>query len=855
MKTYHWHIVLLLFILSSIPWLCTAQTEYPTGSPSSSPLSISGGIACTNRLGGVSSVTGPSTSNVSCHAGETMVSCGYTESVDRVGGTIIDPITNVCTAYEYAGLSWTIQAVARCCTFPTTDFTTLTIQSTANESVSAQCPDGSTLTGCSYYLVSGSGNAVKGAFAGAQSSPPQTAAWISTGNQCNAEAKTGIIVQAIARCLSMNKPAYTLACETKATYTNLANFGTCQSGLQMLACAGFSPGGAIDRHYVTSDNTCYVQVNSGSPHYANAICCEVILTASPTSDPTPSPTNNPSVAPSIAPTNVPSVAPSASPSASPSMAPTQTLSPTNAPSMSPSHVPSASPSLSPSNAPSNTPSASPTNDPSITPTNAPSVAPSIPPTNVPSMSPTRNPSVAPSHVPSATPSSPPSTAPSHNPSLAPTIAPTSDPTNYPSSPPTLTPSINPTKDPTLTPSINPSKTPSKNPTIMPSNDPTIPPTKIPTDSPSTYPTMNPSMSPSNIPSNVPTRVPTRSPTRIPTSTPTHVPSTIPTNIPSAKPSITPSVSPVEPTLTPSNNPIKDPTVTPTIVPTKDPTKIPTDSPSTKYPTRNPTKVPTILPTRLPSVKPSIPPSMSPTRNPTKDPTMTPSVDTIIPSANPTIVPTGSPSSYPSNIPTALPTQIPTLFIPIQKAFTLLLNGNFGTFEQYLNDNNVKINVWAAEVIRTLLNDDNNPQLSSIIVAILNVRGGSIVIDYELESNSGSMDIIDVAEIIISSTQEVQTIGGFTFPVISNTVYMPNGKGQEEEQSKNDDTSIIWISTSVIILGIVIVFTMHRYCRKSIVADTPATPVTSPMTPRVGSFPLPMTTQYANQLMGDNVEAL
>eukprot|EP01083_Nonionella_stella_P312060 1114737_1 len=268
----------------------------------------------------------PATSIVSCQAGETMVSCGYDGTYpDQIGGTNIDPTTNVCEAYDHSS-SNSIRAVARCCTFPTeANVVTSTVSSIANESVSAQCLSDSVLTGCSMYFVSGNADQVKGAFAGAQSSPPQTAAWISTNNQCNAEGNllaNGTIVQAIARCLSVSHPAFTLTCNTKATFTTKSGFGACPSGSQMMACAGFAANAGLDMHYVTSRDTCYGERDNWEAHYVNAICCQMILTTShpttmptdlptylPTWDPTPDPTVDPTRDPTVDPTRDPTVNP------------------------------------------------------------------------------------------------------------------------------------------------------------------------------------------------------------------------------------------------------------------------------------------------------------------------------------------------------------------------------------------------------------------------------------------------------------------------------------------------------------------------------------------------------------------
>eukprot|EP01083_Nonionella_stella_P102838 292972_1 len=312
-------------------------------------VSVDISIPCTSRFGGYTSAADyPATSVVSCRAGETMVSCGY-DGLDQIGGTNIDPTTNVCEAYDHSS-SQRIGAVARCCTFPTeANVVTSTVSSIANESVSAQCLSDSVLTGCSMYFVSGNADQVKGAFAGAQSSPPQTAAWISTNNQCNAEGNllaNGTIVQAIARCLSVSHPAFTLTCNTKATFTTKSGFGACPSGSQMMACAGFAANSGLDKHYVSSSyqpSICYGQRDWWEAHYVNAICCQMILTTShPTTMPTFYPKSSTFI-PTVSPTGYPSVNPtSLAPSSTPSEPPSHSLS---LPCLPTSHVPSAQSSV------------------------------------------------------------------------------------------------------------------------------------------------------------------------------------------------------------------------------------------------------------------------------------------------------------------------------------------------------------------------------------------------------------------------------------------------------------------------------------------------------------------------------
>eukprot|EP01083_Nonionella_stella_P318871 1167682_1 len=252
-------------------------------------------ISCT-RTAGAASSGNPGESTVTCAlASETMVSCGVSGN-DRQGGTYIDPTTNQCTAFDLSP-SGSATAQAHCCAFPPeANITTTTVSSypAAGTSVLVQCPTGSELTGCSALHSTGTNaNLIQGTFAGLTTTPPQTAAWIDTDNTCIAVASAGATVEAVARCVTINDPSYALECQTKAAVAHHANFGSCDSGYDMMSCHAFSTGGSLDSWYVTDSDTCYVQRDSHSSQYANAICCKLILTtASPTTVPTQTPTLN-----------------------------------------------------------------------------------------------------------------------------------------------------------------------------------------------------------------------------------------------------------------------------------------------------------------------------------------------------------------------------------------------------------------------------------------------------------------------------------------------------------------------------------------------------------------------------------
>eukprot|EP01083_Nonionella_stella_P041868 113314_1 len=337
----------------------------------SSTIAIDIVLDCESRFGDASPfasiITGnPSVSTVSCNIGETMVSCGI-EGSDNIGGTTISGSPSVCTSYNYSPTR-SLRAVARCCIVPSSALvTTSQVTSAAGQSVSTTCAAGAILTGCVALYSSGIANNIQGAYSGVQGSPPQTSAWISTGNKCNAAASAGTTVQAVANCLSIGGASYSMNCETKATIAIGNGFGGCKADYYMMSCAGFlnigSPG--MDQYYVTATDTCFVFRDDSQTQYANAICCQMtkkMPTIAPSPAPTDYPTNNPTIAPTQNPTMNPTFAPTFSPTLNPTIAPTDhTENPTLAPTAHPTdttHSPSDAPTIAPTFSPTMSPTLS-----------------------------------------------------------------------------------------------------------------------------------------------------------------------------------------------------------------------------------------------------------------------------------------------------------------------------------------------------------------------------------------------------------------------------------------------------------------------------------------------------------------
>eukprot|EP01083_Nonionella_stella_P215918 776688_1 len=108
----------------------------------------------------------------------------------------------------------------------------------------------------------------------------------------------------------LNQSNYTMNCYTKAAFVGGLDFGGCESDYYMMACAGFSTDGYLDVNLVTDDGSCWIQRDMGPLHYANAICCQMILRPAPSASPSDIPSTPPFKLSSSSPSNLPSHQPS-----------------------------------------------------------------------------------------------------------------------------------------------------------------------------------------------------------------------------------------------------------------------------------------------------------------------------------------------------------------------------------------------------------------------------------------------------------------------------------------------------------------------------------------------------------------
>ena len=88
-----------------------------------------------------------------------------------------------------------------------------------------------------------------------------------------------------------------------------------------------------------------------------------------------------------------------------------------------------------------------------------------------------------------------------------------------------------------------------------------------------------------------------------------------------------------------------------------------------------------------------------------------------------LLPTGSPT-----------TPFPTTIIKRRKRFEIRLFGSFDDVEQYVNNSNKTLEIWAIGVIKVCLKYNNYPSLSNIVIVIFNVKKEalSLILRYKLK---------------------------------------------------------------------------------------------------------------------------
>ena len=230
-----------------------------------------------------------------------------------------------------------------------------------------------------------------------------------------------------------------------------------------------------------------------------------------------------------------------------------------------------------------------------------------------------------------------------------------------------------------------------------------------------------------------------------------------TYIYSSAPTVDPTPSPTNPTSEPTDNPSVEPTVSPTDEPTKHPTLEPTTAEPTTDPTSKPTRSPTTDPTIDPTFDPTFQPTIDPTFDPPREPSLHPST------SSPTFPPSVSHSESETT------TGWPTMEMAVVKSVTMSLNATFNDLESYAAANNVSNEEVAEMIVESVMNVEDNSTSNNVDITISNVREGSVIIDYELESNIPGAVNLALSEINNAIGRRVIVSDEFSLILLSNAM--------------------------------------------------------------------------------------
>ena len=228
----------------------------------------------------------------------------------------------------------------------------------------------------------------------------------------------------------------------------------------------------------------------------------------------------------------------------------------------------------------------------------------------------------------------------------------------------------------------------------------------------------------------------------------------------------------------------DSTYHPSKGPTSEPTGNPTVEPTTE-PTSEPTSEPTAEPTSEPTIEPSSGPTMDPTSNPTSDLTSEPTIPLTLPLSPTTAKPTAEPSDFPSadpsnslsNEPSAPPTPEPTTPWPtmrelVEQSATMYLNADFSDLQSYADDNDLSNEAVAQMIVESAINLDGDPSLSNVEITIIEVREGSVIIEYTLESAVDGAVALALNNIEDTVGESITISDDFVLVLDSNTLVVP-----------------------------------------------------------------------------------
>ena len=159
---------------------------------------------------------------------------------------------------------------------------------------------------------------------------------------------------------------------------------------------------------------------------------------------------------------------------------------------------------------------------------------------------------------------------------------------------------------------------------------------------------------------------------------------------------------------------------------------------------------------------------------TAEPTTEPS---DLPSAEPSISPSAEPSVSPTSGPT---TGWPTMAEVVEESATMYLNADFSDLQSYADENGLSNEDVALMIVESAMNLDGDPSLSNVQITITEVREGSVIIDYTLESAVDGVVALALDNIEDTVGESITISDDFVLTLNSNTMAITESPAPVED---------------------------------------------------------------------------
>merc|ERR1711971_295765 len=156
-----------------------------------------------------------------------------------------------------------------------------------------------------------------------------------------------------------------------------------------------------------------------------------------------------------------------------------------------------------------------------------------------------------------------------------------------------------------------------------------------------------------------------------------------------------------------------------------------------------------------------------------------------PTADPTVAPTADPTMFPTEDPTPSPvTPYPTTAEVIEESATMVFEGDFNELESYAESQGQTKEEVAEGIVRDLLGLDDS---ADVTIIITDVRSGSVIIDYTLQSQSADALADGIANIEESVGETIVVGDGFELAMESNTVVVSDDAMSTTDEGTTEDS--------------------------------------------------------------------